>query len=429
MAGNGATRNAPFGSAFFNPNLGKTAVTPKPRKVLVDPNTANIAKVDSLQKQVNAAVKAEAVIEQRVASDKENSLTVLTDDLSAVIAYPSKIAALHSSLSAAKKVLADSGASGSVAASVHRLQIRSGPKPPPAPPQKPSNKNLAYLYNAPLVREAYFTSRFAQGAKSATNNDLGSTQETRGIIVDEGAYNDAQNAWTGVVGGRGTIQMDRTTFGTTSTVVADKGTKVDPNHYGFKFLYNPNSVNMSWGVTSIVNPAFIAQSLSEASPLALGLIQSNISFSVLLNRIEDFKYLNANGLIPGVASPYARSVSPADMQEIYTKGTMYDLDYLFKVLMGGTATFTSPLNGKTSDRGWLNSLAVELHLGAGLRYRVRVSDLQVAHTMFNSRMVPILSTVSFVCTRFYDAATAVTDTKDTLATYNSGSLAKKFTTP
>jgi len=70
--------------------------------------------------------------------------------------------------------------------------------------------------------------------------------------------------------------------------------------------------------------------------------------------------------------------------------------------MGLNATYKSTLNGSTADRGWLTAIPVELHLGDGMRYRVRISTLNVNHAMFNSRMVPILSTVDFTCHRYYD---------------------------
>ena len=133
------------------------------------------------------------------------------------------------------------------------------------------------------------------------------------------------------------------------------------------------------------------------------------------------KYLNETGLRPGVESPYKDFVPPEDLKEIYKKGTMYDLNYLFKAIQGAGATFTSSLNGLTADRGWLNNAAVELHLGAGLRYRVRVSQLNVSHAMFTPNMVPILTDVAFVCTRFYDNATAADDQK-TLATLSTGTI-------
>jgi hypothetical protein len=88
---------------------------------------------------------------------------------------------------------------------------------------------------------------------------------------------------------------------------------------------------------------------------------------------------------------------------IWKRGTMYDLEYLFRSMGGPYADYKSGLNGTTADRGWLQPIPVELHLGTGLHYLVRVSSLDVKHIMFNERMVPILSTVNINCTRYYDS--------------------------
>jgi hypothetical protein len=132
---------------------------------------------------------------------------------------------------------------------------------------------------------------------------------------------------------------------------------------------------------------------------------STIDFELILNRIEDFNYLNENGL-SGV-SPYAVDVTSGDLKSIYRKGTMYDMEYLMKTLNGPSAQFKSELNGTTSDRSWLRPTIVELHLGSALRYRVRIANLSINHIMFNSRMVPILSSVKISCSRFNDGPTAM----------------------
>lgn len=263
-----------------------------------------------------------------------------------------------------------------------------------------------YHYNAPMVRDAYFSPLGVQ----ARPGDYGD------VIVDPGNYDDAKKAWKSI-GGRGTIQMDRT-YATTDLAASlkAKNALVDPKLYGFKFLYNPTSVSMGWGINAQVSPEYEASGLDAASPLALGLIQSTISFQLLLNRIEDFKYIDANGLRPldeaGArgyethVNPYPSTVTTEEIQEIYKRGTMYDLEYLFRVVMGFGAPYTSSLNGLTADRGWISNIATELHLGDGLRYRVRISDLQVTHDMFNNRMVPILSRVNVMCTRYYDSPVA-----------------------
>ena len=318
-----------------------------------------------------------------------------------------------------------------------KSSVNPGGTPPPGSGGKPTPPK--YKYNIPMVSSAYFHG----GVQQFPGADVVSTggSNPRGIrtgneiIVDPGAYADAAKAWKNGQGGRGTIQMDRT-YSTKDIAAqyksAGNNVPTDLNLYGFKFMYNPTSVTMNWGVSAEVNPTYESLGLDAASPMALGLISSTIGFTLYLNRIEDFKYItedghfttdtvtntgitgvdNANSVINGqVGSPYGMYPDPEELAEIYKKGTMYDLEYLFRVVMGFNADFKSTLNGTTADRGWISNIAVELHLGDGLRYRVRISNLTVTHIMFNSRMVPIWSQVDLQCTRYYDTPTTTADQK------------------
>ncbi|MEI8136660.1 MAG: hypothetical protein WCH21_04955 [Bacteroidota bacterium] len=301
----------------------------------------------------------------------------------------------------------------------------TAPTPPKTPPIPRTPGQT--IYNAPMVSKSYF-----RGIQ---------TELLNGNYVDAGNYTDAINAWsidpkTGQpMGGRGTIQMDYQTKTAAVVAKAQKDTGfsgvVDPTPYGFKFLYNPQTVGMSWGAIAQTDPVYQA---SGQDPFVAGtsnLVNSFIEFSILLNRIQDFNYINENGLISNssktstyvntntlagiqAASTVAKSPYPQfasknganeEFKAIYEKGTMYDLEYLFKTMhgQGAYASYKSVLmGGTTSDPGWLPVRPVELHLGNKLRYRVRISNLSVNHTIFNSRMVPILSTVNITCARYWD---------------------------
>jgi len=277
-----------------------------------------------------------------------------------------------------------------------------------------------YKYNAPMVKSAYFTS-----AKGLSDSLVGMTND--GNFVDQGAYANAMRAWEGTTGGRGTIQMDRqftTNLSRSLTSGPNANYPIDPQMYGFKFLYNPKEISMAWGVMDKMDPTYIASGLEVFNPISAGLMSATITVTILLNRIHDFSYIDANGFKSGVSndpfledadrrlvarnrgllqSPYPEYVSPEDLQDIYRKGTMYDIEYLFRTINGPHATFISRINGKTADRGWLRPSLVELHLGAGMRYRVRLAQFAVTHSVFNSRMVPILSSVQLTFGRFNDA--------------------------
>ena len=180
-----------------------------------------------------------------------------------------------------------------------------------------------------------------------------------------------------------------------------------------------------------MDPSYIASGSEVFNVISAGLMSATITVTILLNRIHDFSYIDANGFKSGVSndafledadrrlvarnrgllqSPYPEYVSPEDLQDIYRKGTMYDIEYLFRTINGPHATFISRLNGKTADRGWLRPSLVELHLGAGMRYRVRLAQFAVTHSVFNSRMVPILSSVQLTFGRFNDGPETSTGT-------------------
>lgn len=281
------------------------------------------------------------------------------------------------------------------------------------------NPKGPYQYNAPLL-------------KNALHNPLGpQATSLDNVSINQGNYTDARQAWTGVTPGRGTFQMDKKfVVEQLDGLNRTNSKQVDDQLYGFKFLYNPTSVSMGWGIQGAVNPEYQASGKDEAIPISAGLFSSQIQFSIILNRIEDMNYLDKLGYVslqqksssftnspleldPAqrnriyttqaiAASPYGENVSIEDQQSIYNRGTMYDIEYLFKTINGPHATFKSELNGVTADRGYMRMSILELHLGANLRYRVRISDLGINHSMFNNRMVPILSTVNFTCHRFID---------------------------
>jgi putative thioredoxin len=69
-------------------------------------------------------------------------------------------------------------------------------------------------------------------------------------------------------------------------------------------------------------------------------------------------------------------------------GTMYDVEYLLRTLLG--YTLKSYLrNNQTADMGYLGARPVELHLGKSLRYLGTVTSLRIEHVIFNEQMVPL----------------------------------------
>lgn len=257
---------------------------------------------------------------------------------------------------------------------------------PPAP-----QPFTGYVYNLPMIQSAYFRQDSPQG---------GSTE--RGV-TGAGNYTDARNMFGQESIAKGTIQMSLDITKSAEWKFKTGIYKEDSTMYGFKFLYNPTEVNMGWGMLEDVNPISVRR-LQYAPVSGVGL--STIDFTILLNRIGDMDFLTEEGTLAlGSANPYPginTLVRQEDLKTIYKKGTMYDLEYLFRVINGPNATHQTILNGKSADWGFLIGSQIELFLGDGLRYLVRLNGINVSHTIFNDRMVPVLSQVSLSCGRYND---------------------------
>ena len=258
---------------------------------------------------------------------------------------------------------------------------------PPAP-----QPFTGYVYNLPMIQSAYFRQDSPQG---------GSTE--RGV-TGAGNYTDARNMFGESIA-KGTIQMPLNLTNSAAWKFKTGIYKEDSTMYGFKFLYNPTEVNMGWGMLEGVDPNVIRSGAAGNLAPISGVGLSTIDFTLLLNRIGDMDFLDENGLAPGENNPYSgvNTLSRVeDLKTIYKKGTMYDLEYLFRVINGPNAIHQTILNGKSADWGFLIGSQIELFLGDGLRYLVRLNGINVSHTIFNDRMVPVLSQVSLSCGRYND---------------------------
>lgn len=268
----------------------------------------------------------------------------------------------------------------------------------PTPTGTPATNDFTYYYNAPMVKYAYLSAGSSPDSPSPQQKNISSS------LSGPGHSSTINAPWAGLVASKGLLRMDMDNAITTANSSAKNSAVFDNNLYGFQFLYNPKEVAMTWAVAEGMNLEGLQANLDPGSAPTMALAGSTISFSLLLNRTLDMSYLDSNGLKDGVINPYPsfnsiRSYSE-EFKNIYEKGTMYDLEYLFRTMSGTNADFNSGINGWTADRGWLYGMAVELHLGNRLRYRVRVSGLDVTHAIFDERMVPILTYVNITCSRF-----------------------------
>ena len=264
-------------------------------------------------------------------------------------------------------------------------------------------------FNAPMVKSAYFRTKthptnslVARGAipRSAaslidTLSTFGDGDTNRGFIVpnkraQDAALSNLDDKSKAIVG----------------------GFKIP---FGFRFHYNPQFVTQSYGSITGISPELIESGKDKANMVTTPASSSSISITLYLNRIEDMNALATFAIKqPSNNAPvnsdeksleyYPEVVSAEDRKLIKDFGTMYDLDFLFKTINGDMGGYKSPLRGiTTGDVGWLNGIAVEVHMGRKLRYLARVTNISVNHVQFTENMVPTLTTVVLTMARFHDA--------------------------
>jgi hypothetical protein len=368
------------------------------------------AEIAIRQRQWNSDYKARLAINNPLTSNDINALKIdpvwgsnETDRLLKVVKqYKDRIKKANAEIDSYRKKIKE----------LTPITLGQKPLAPPKPAVLPKTPAVTapsftfstdYKYNAPMVTSAYLRNGIQADSISGSSIFNSETEiKIPGTSINYPMFLDARNAWKGINGGKGTIQMDKQLINRIAEQQGTSSIKFDRQLYGFKFMYNPTSVSMAWDVSTAMSPTFIGSGQDKFNPIAAGLLSSVVEFELYLNRIADFGQVGEGGIIVG-ANPYPVTVPAEDLSQIYEKGTMYDLEYLFKTLNGPNATFTSPLNGITADRGWLRPTIVELHLGKSMRYRVRISEFAVNHIIFNNNMVPIFSTVKLTCSRFNDS--------------------------
>lgn len=323
-----------------------------------------------------------------------------------------------------------------VAARAEVERLRKGSKTSPDAVERrisASNPNNQFVdrsktpaeYNIGTVSDSYF------------NGITSGKESTSGIALDGDVTNDwrirnkpssvkyAAELWTKGVNSKGMIQtwMPPAGMAITSTVMKDN--KDDKNfanfstkRFGFQFMYNPSSVGMTFGGVPNVDLSWIASGQSQTNMFNPDVSQSTVGFEVLINRIPDMnvlrKYLDGNG---NVSSEIVSTVQPHPknvwsgrkltgtkntsehteyakaLQSIKDTGTMYDIEFLLKTLLGIEGYTTLRPGVKTADLGFLAPKPVELHLGKSLRYLVYISKFTINHVIFDENMVPMFTTL------------------------------------
>ena len=289
-----------------------------------------------------------------------------------------------------------------------------GPKKQPQGPAKTGDGKL--VYNMPGVKDSYFTSGL-----STTPGLVGREWSSPLLVGADGNrpanIQLASDLWSKVSGGnsKGLIQSfvkigALSTGGHWRNPNAGTNSNLDVNlhTYGFQFLYNPSTVSMAFAGAP---PVDIGLELSGADAIPLigsSATSSTISFSLLLNRMQDMKYiddilagnLDAKEIYPwipdGTIDPEITAES--ELKRIRNLGTMYDIEFLLQTLIG--YRMKSILRGgTTSDIGYLGAYPVELHLGKKLRYLGTIDSINANHTIFTKDMIPVFTNLEVTFNR------------------------------
>lgn len=282
--------------------------------------------------------------------------------------------------------------------------------------EAPNLNVLDVTYNVGSVPEAYFGVRKGYKEDGGARQDWGGIDDTVGLNSPT-LVKQASELWAKGQNNKGMLQ---TYFPANAWSPSMYGNSAFPQvanlkKYGFQFLYNPASIDMSY-----IGVAQTDISLTMAGKDRINYIPAvggsgGISFDVPLNRMYDMRYYNTDGTLKKSAvnanlysprTPWGKGDPESaeifnEQQAIYNKGTMYDVEYLLRTLLGYTMK-SSMRHELTADMGVFARRPVELHLGPKLRYRGYVSGLSVRHLMFNERMVPIMSSLHIDFNRYPD---------------------------
>lgn len=230
--------------------------------------------------------------------------------------------------------------------------------------------------------------------------------------------NVGKSAYKGMVQSYTRPAAQTTTGGTQET---HPSKSLNPFRMGFQFHYNPSRISTQWQGNVNVDVGYVASGKDKFGPMGAALATgSGLTVNIPLNRMADMKYVNTSekdwDTMPwqelyGVAikeAPANGKETPAptfeDLRKIRDLGTMYDVEFLLQTIIGYRMKSAIRLNrhALTSDLGYLGGLPVELHLGKNIRYYVSITHISINHSIFTKDMVPMLSELTFSCSRLPD---------------------------
>lgn len=163
--------------------------------------------------------------------------------------------------------------------------------------------------------------------------------------------------------------------------------------YGFQFMYNPTTISQTLSTDASVD--WTGQGIGASADPAIPLFgNSTVTFQLFLNRIADMSALKGLKSGAGTSTGYRRKLTSAEVNGLLTRGTEYDLEFLFRTING--TPYMSPTmsnNLPTADFGLLMGMPIWLKIHENLRYKGVVVNVGINHIMFTRDMVPMLTEV------------------------------------
>jgi hypothetical protein len=173
----------------------------------------------------------------------------------------------------------------------------------------------------------------------------------------------------------------------------DKGApKAKKNLWGFEFMYNPTDIKSTDQANTAIdytNPdANVANQLTGSQ---------SFTISILINRMTDMAALHKR-TGAGTDQGYPRALTSAEVRGIKSRGTEYDLEFLYRVV-NGEPTTTPSMDMPTSDFGFISGLPIWLRLNNEMNYKGVIAAMTVTHAVFTPSMVPMMSNVQITFNR------------------------------
>lgn len=282
--------------------------------------------------------------------------------------------------------------------------------------------------NDVILRKGFFipdTSFASDWQDTADDEDLqedgSGTQEYSSPLTDLSNPFDAGRRWFNERFGGSDTDEDNSN-------IPDKLTHstMFPNNqkFGFRFMYNPPQLQFTIGIPQNVNASYILQSPDTGLPITSTGSRVNLQLEIM--RVDDMSIIswaieqakNDSQLLnklygSGAAtlpshlpdpSRVSNGVTIEDLEEIRAKGTMYDLDFLFKTTLG--RQWNTVYRGTTADIGIAFSQPLMLYLSKSMVYRARLTSINYTHLLFTPEMVPLHTVLSLGFDRIPDGTSS-----------------------